>query len=492
MFYKKTCFTFANTSSKLWHKSTRSYRKFTYFNSTNIHSFPYTKTLVASAAAFGITLYILHKNKISCKVNLNPVIDVKIKDEKFYEEAIQKSRDILQRVKDENGIPGLVIGVSIDGKTIWKEGFGYADVENRVLCSPDTVMRIASISKSITMTAVAKLWEQGKLDLDKPVQEYVPTFPQKTYDGKKVTITCRQLVSHLGGIRHYYEEKNDPKKTNGKNNNNSEKVKEEMDLKEYYMTIKHTSLQSALDMFKNDPLIENPGTKFLYSTHGWTLVSAIVEAVSKEQFTVHISKLFKALGLKNTYLDENDILIYNRSRNYMKNKKGILINAPYVDNSYKWAGGGFLSTVGDLLQFANAMLYSFQARDLNMCTNVNNSATKEISNKKYKDDCNNNNNNNSSNSVNQKQLPGFLNSKTIEAMWEPIPPATNYGMGWGVHLQKQECQFCSESKFCVYHTGGAVGASSVLLIVPNESNENSYSSSESASLPKGIIHMWVF
>ncbi|GBO02177.1 Serine beta-lactamase-like protein LACTB, mitochondrial, partial [Araneus ventricosus] len=63
-------------------------------------------------------------------------------------------------------------------------GFGYADVENRVMCSSDTVMRIASISKSITMAAVAKLWEQGKLDVDKPVQEYVPSFPQKFYGGK--------------------------------------------------------------------------------------------------------------------------------------------------------------------------------------------------------------------------------------------------------------------------------------------------------------------
>ncbi|GFV34880.1 serine beta-lactamase-like protein LACTB, mitochondrial [Trichonephila clavipes] len=215
---------------------------------------------------------------------------------------------------DEYGIPGLVIGVSIDGKTIWKEGFGFADVENRVLCTPDTVMRIASISKSITMAAVAKLWEQGKLDLDKPIQEYVPSFPLKSFNGKPVTITCRQLVSHLGGIRHYTEEKNESKKTDSKTNN-SDKVNE-MDLKEYYLTVKYNDILTALDLFKDDPLVENPGTKFLYSTHGWTLISAIVEAVAKELFTVHITKLFKALGLNNTYLDENDVLIYNRSSTF--------------------------------------------------------------------------------------------------------------------------------------------------------------------------------
>ncbi|GFR21855.1 serine beta-lactamase-like protein LACTB, mitochondrial [Trichonephila clavata] len=378
---------------------------------------------------------------------------------------------------DEYGLPGLVIGVSIDGKTIWKEGFGFADVENRVLCSPDTVMRIASISKSITMAAVAKLWEQGKLDLDKPVQEYIPSFPQKSFNGKPVTITCRQLVSHLGGIRHYYEEKNESKKTDSKANN-SDKVNE-MDLKEYYMTVKYNDILAALNLFKDDPLVENPGTKFLYSTHGWTLVSAIVEAAAKEQFTVYITKLFKTLGLSNTYLDENDVLIYNRSRNYVKNKKGHLINAPFVDNSYKWAGGGFLSTVGDLLQFANAMLYSLQFKehpstdstimktDKNMDKNIN------IDNLSY-------------NTHNQKQLPGFLTSKTIEAMWEPVYPAVNYGMGWSVFPQKQECMFCHKSKFCVFHTGGAVGASSVLLIVPETFNKNEHEH-KSIFSPKGIV-----
>lgn len=69
--------------------------------------------------------------------------------------------------------------------TLWV-GLGYADVENRTKMSPDTVLRIASISKSITMAAVAKQWELGILDLDKPVQYYVPSFPEKQINGVKV------------------------------------------------------------------------------------------------------------------------------------------------------------------------------------------------------------------------------------------------------------------------------------------------------------------
>lgn len=74
------------------------------------------------------------------------------------------------------------------------KGLGYADVENRVMCKPETIMRIASISKCLTMMAVAKLWEEGKLDLDAPVQKYVPEFPEKVYEGEKV---CGCLVLAL-------------------------------------------------------------------------------------------------------------------------------------------------------------------------------------------------------------------------------------------------------------------------------------------------------
>ncbi|XP_052043913.1 serine beta-lactamase-like protein LACTB, mitochondrial isoform X2 [Apodemus sylvaticus] len=120
-----------------------------------------------------------------------------------FSRAIESSRDLLHRIKDEVGAPGIVVGVSVDGKEVWSEGLGYADVENRVPCKPETVMRIASISKSLTMVALAKLWEAGKLDLDLPVQHYVPEFPEKEYEGEKVSVTTRLLISHLSGIRHY-------------------------------------------------------------------------------------------------------------------------------------------------------------------------------------------------------------------------------------------------------------------------------------------------
>lgn len=117
--------------------------------------------------------------------------------------AIEKSSLLLKQTMLERGIPGAVVAVAKDGKIVWSQGFGYADVENGVLCTPDTVMRIASISKPLTAVALLQLWQKGKLDLDAPVQTYVPDFPHKTFENKPVEITTKQLLSHLAGIRHY-------------------------------------------------------------------------------------------------------------------------------------------------------------------------------------------------------------------------------------------------------------------------------------------------
>ncbi|XP_062586087.1 serine beta-lactamase-like protein LACTB, mitochondrial [Saccostrea cucullata] len=381
------------------------------------------------------------------------------------EEIIEKARDIVQRIKDECGSPGLVVGVSVDGQTVWTEGLGYADVENRIKMKPETVLRIASISKPITMAAVAKQWEIGKLDLDKPVQYYVPSFPEKKVNDVTVQLTTRQLVSQMGGIRHYRkdyikkkeekEEKtnlneNSEKKNAGKQgksgNNKSEAQQDEMELEEYYITRKYKSVKESLTLFQDDPLVHSPGSKFLYTTHGWTLISAVLEAVTKEPYEKHIIKMVKELGMDNTFLDEHSPLIYNRGRHYVMNNKSQLRNAPYVDLSYKWAGGGLLSNIPDLLKFGNAMLYSYQCPSNS--TNKNSSL-------------------NTSDSLKQ----GFLKQETMKSVWTPLFKASKekdvfYGMGWFVDEEGQKYGQGKQSRFCASHTGAAVGGSSVLLILP--------------------------
>ncbi|XP_027427727.1 serine beta-lactamase-like protein LACTB, mitochondrial isoform X2 [Zalophus californianus] len=373
--------------------------------------------------------------------------------------AIDSSRDLLHRIKDEVGAPGIVVGVSVDGKEVWSEGLGYADVENRVPCKPETVMRIASISKSLTMVALAKLWEAGKLDLDIPVQHYVPEFPEKEYEGEKVSVTTRLLISHLSGIRHYEkdmkkvkeekaykalkmmkgimesDQEKEFKEKGGKSNEKTDFVKAKI---EQDTDAKGRNLKPGKK--KND---FEQGSQFLYSTFGYTLLAAIVERASGYKYLDYMQKIFHDLDMLTTVQEENEPVIYNRARFYVYNKKRRLVNTPYVDNSYKWAGGGFLSTVGDLLKFGNAMLYGYQ---VGLFKNSH-----------------------------ENLLPGYLKPETMVMIWTPVPNTEmswdkegKYAMAWGVVEKKQTYGSCRKQRHYASHTGGAVGASSVLLVLPEE------------------------
>uniref|UniRef100_A0A8C5GHZ7 Beta-lactamase-related domain-containing protein n=1 Tax=Gouania willdenowi TaxID=441366 RepID=A0A8C5GHZ7_GOUWI len=385
------------------------------------------------------------------------------------------------------GAPGMVVGVSVDGAQVWSEGIGYADLENRVPCTPQTVMRIASISKPLTSAAAARLCEEGKLDLDAPVQKYLPDFPQKQFDGKDVTITPRMILSHLSGIRHYekdarkvkedkekakrllkaqvkeQEEKsstNDQgKSTSDQNSKDGPGKKKEFEQEEYYIKDSYESVTQALELFKDDPLIFRPGSTFLYSTHAFTLLSAVMEQAAGQHFLDLMMSMFRELGMLHTVPDENEPIVYHRARFYHFNKKGRVVNCRYVDNSYKWAGGGFLSTVGDLLLFGNVLLYSYQMAQL-------------------KDT--------------QDLLPGFLKPQTATQLWTPVDRTEAswdkdglYGQGWLVVEKLQKFGQCRKRRYYVSHTGGAVGASSVLLVLPSE--EIKQCQDKPPVLPQGVV-----
>jgi CubicO group peptidase (beta-lactamase class C family) len=222
-------------------------------------------------------------------------------------------------------IPGLSIAVATDNQLRWQKGYGLADMENLVPAKAATVYRLASVSKPITATAVMQLVERGKIDLDAPVQKYVPSFPQKAYP-----VTVRDLLRHTSGIRHY----------KGDEENSTR----------YY-----GSLMEALTIFKNDPLEHQPGLKFTYSTYGYTLLGVVVEAASGMKFTDYLREnIFKPAGMSRTRSDSVREIIPNRARGYVKTDKGDLSNAGLADTSYKIPGGGLVSTVEDLIKFAGA------------------------------------------------------------------------------------------------------------------------------------------
>ena len=237
-----------------------------------------------------------------------------------------------------SGIPGLTVAIGLDGEVRYAKGFGYADVENQLAASPDTVYRLASISKPITAVAALQLAEAGRLDLDADVRRYVPGFPPKPWP-----ITTRQLLAHLGGIRHYQDGEfgHDPANGEGFSEN----------------TRRFASLLEGLDVFKHDPLLAEPGTRFSYTTHGYTLIGCVVEAVSKERFVPYLAKhIFGPAGMSSIRDDEAAALIPHRALGYRKTADGQIRNSDVSDMSYKIPGGGLVATASDLVRFGSALI----------------------------------------------------------------------------------------------------------------------------------------
>ena len=245
---------------------------------------------------------------------------------RHYGDVVSEARALVRADLAARGYPGIAIAVSVDQEMVWSEGFGYADLEHRVPMWPSVKFRVGSISKSMTAAAVATLVDEGRLDLDVPVQRYVPSFPEKRHP-----ITTRQLGGHLGGIRHY----------NGNEN---------------FIRDPYETVLDALSIFKDDPLLHEPGSAFSYTSYGFNLISAVVEAASGRPFLDYMQDtVFRRLGMHETSADFVTTIIPQRTSYYVRDN-GRLVNAPFVDNSYKWAGGGFLSTTGDVVRFANAHL----------------------------------------------------------------------------------------------------------------------------------------
>lgn len=242
-----------------------------------------------------------------------------------YAAKISSYREFAERWVARDRIPGVTVGFS-KGACVWVEGFGYADIENAVPATARSAYRYASIQKSMTAVAVLQLVEAGKLDLDAPIQRYVPYFPAKPYK-----ITARQLLGHLGGIAHYP----DPERTKN--------------------LTRHLTTKQTIALFADAPLVAEPGTKFSYSTFGYDLLGAAIEGASGESYADYMTRhVWGPAGMASTAMDDPGAIIPHRVSGYVS-ENGQLRNAPFVDVSNRFAGGGTIGTVGDMLRFMQAL-----------------------------------------------------------------------------------------------------------------------------------------
>jgi len=252
---------------------------------------------------------------------------------KLSSSKLEKIGAAVSRFMASTHVPGMSVAVVENGEYEWAQGFGFADLENNVPASEHTLFRLGSISKSFTSTVAMQLWDRGRLDLDAPVQNYCPSFPQKPWP-----ISTRQVLGHLGGIRHYKSNsQDDPEVGNTKHFDDP--------------------ISAGLNFFKDDPLVAQPGTSFRYSTHGYTLIGCVIEGASGAKYVDFVRQsLLVPAKMEQTQTDNRFAIVPYRTRFYEKTESGAVRNADFLDSSYKIPGGGWLSSAEDMARFEVAIL----------------------------------------------------------------------------------------------------------------------------------------
>ena len=240
-------------------------------------------------------------------------------------QELDKADTLFHNLVAEKKVPGLAVTVLNKGKVVLQKGYGFAHVDKRIKVHPtNTVFRIASISKCITGLALGKMVEDGIVDLDESFYNYVPYYPKKKYD-----FTLRQLASHTAGIRGY----------RGK----------EFALNQDY------SIKKGIEVFKNDPLFFEPGMSYLYNSFDFVLLSLAMQEAGGVPFKDYVKEhILIPLGLKNTF-SPAETIVEHIAQFYTKRalcfKKAVAVN-----NVYKIAGGGYLSTCEDVAQLGQCIL----------------------------------------------------------------------------------------------------------------------------------------
>ena len=279
-----------------------------------------SKVYTVEQAFNSILLLLLFFSLYSCK-------------EKNFED-VSRIQMLLEKTMEENNLPSLSIAIGYKDSIRLAKALGYADLENKVSANAETVYRVGSLSKSLTATLIMRLWENKKIDIDSNVRKYCPSFPDKG-----TVITSRQLLTHLGGIRHYDFDNID---------------------KEYYSIRRYDSSLEALDIFKNDSLVAWPGVKHHYRSYGYSILGCAIENLENSSFEHAIVKnIFQTAHMEDSYLDYPERLVPNRARLYETLENGAWSNSRFVDLSNKFPGGGILSTPSDLVKFGNSLLEDY-------------------------------------------------------------------------------------------------------------------------------------
>jgi CubicO group peptidase (beta-lactamase class C family) len=246
-------------------------------------------------------------------------------------DAVERGRQIARAELAGQNLPGVSVAVGVGGELVWSEGFGWADLNEQVPVTPTTRFRIGTASAALTSAAVGVLMEQSRLNLDEPLQTYVPDFPKKEWP-----VTLRHVMAHTAGIR---------------NDGGDEGP----------FFFQHCERPAeALRTFANDSLRYEPGTQFRVSNYGFILVSAAVESVANKPFFPYLrAQVFEPLGMTDTRADSTLEDIPNLTMFYFPrfgaDPRYGLHDMREIDLSCYAGAMAFLSTPSDLVRFGMAI-----------------------------------------------------------------------------------------------------------------------------------------
>ncbi len=252
---------------------------------------------------------------------------------KSVSELTSRFDQLAPKLLADNIVPGVAIAVIQDGKVVFRKGYGFADVENKLAVTPKTGFNIGSISKTVAAWGLMTLVEAGKLGLDTPVEKYLTRWhlPDTEFDNKGVTL--RRLLSHTAGLSlHGYPGwgPNDPL----------------------------PSVEGSLSGNNNGPgevrLIMQPGTNWKYSGGGYTLSQLLVEEMTGQLFSDYMrEKVLLPLGMTTSDYHLNERILDNSSIAY----DGWGDPTPNPRFTAQ-AAAGLHTTLDDLARFATAALTS--------------------------------------------------------------------------------------------------------------------------------------
>lgn len=270
---------------------------------------------------------------------------------------------LLEGYVQQNRIPGAVALVLQDGKPVYERVFGWADKESGRRMTPDTIFRIASQTKAITSTAVLMLVEEGKIAIDEPVGDFIPTFKKTTVQDiggtvvpAKRPITIHDLLTHTAGISYgtepnaaatYREKGLGPAAGGG-----------------WYTADKDEPICATMERLGTLPFVAQPGEKFVYG-YNIDILGCVVEKASGMPLDRFIeTRITEPLGMKDTrfFLLPKDrqrfATVYASSDSgYVRAPEGAKGQGSYVEGPRKsFAGGaGLTSTAHDYARFLEAI-----------------------------------------------------------------------------------------------------------------------------------------